>query len=135
MQNPLLDLLLLGTDDTHGKCHIFIHRHLGNQAEVLEHNTNRTAQEGNLTLADPLQGVAIHMNRSGGGLLQSSEDVQKRRLACAVVADDADDLALFDFKADVVQGAELLVGELALDQSNEVFLDALDLVLRHAVAD
>ena len=66
--NTVFDFLFFRTNHTHGKCHVFINRHILNQSEILEHNTDSTAHIGQFSLADLLQGVAVDMNRTGSRL-------------------------------------------------------------------
>ncbi len=63
--------------------------------------------------------AAVEFDVAGRGLGDAGKDLEQRALARAVSADDADDFALFDLEADVLQGPEaVVVGEaLAVAQS------------------
>ena len=63
--NTLPDLPGAGTHYAHSKGHVFIHRHILDQPEVLKHDAHGTAQIRNLTPADMLQVIAINMDLTG----------------------------------------------------------------------
>ena len=53
--NTLPDLPIPGADDTHGECHVVVNGLVGNESEILEHDANGAAHEGDLVLTDTLQ--------------------------------------------------------------------------------
>ena len=56
----------------------------------------------------------MHAHRALVRLEDAGHALQQRRLARAVVADDAEDLALLDVEGDVLQGDELVEAVAAL---------------------
>ena len=63
----------------------------------------------------------IHYQVSGGSLQDARGDLEQGALAGALAADDAEDLALLDLKADIAQGPELAAFAVAV-----VFLPDLE---------
>jgi len=51
--------------------------------------------------------VAEHRHLAAGGVEQAGEHLQRRRLARAVRAEEADDLARLDLERDAVDGADI----------------------------
>ena len=66
-----------------------------------------------------------------GGLVDAGYHLEQRGLACAVAADDAEDLAALDVEADVVQRVEGFVLLLALEEGDHPFLQARGAVFVH----
>ena len=81
------------------------------------HSQNRTAQKyilasgefGVKTGADFQQtsDAAVQLNSAGGGFGDSGNDLEQRRLSGAVSTDNTQNLAVFDFKADILQCPQL----------------------------
>ena len=107
--DPLPDLLLLGADDTHGEGHIVIDGHIGDQAEVLEHDADGAAQIGDLSLADPLQRVAVHMDAALGGAQLTGDQLDDGGLAGAGGAHQEAEFAVFDLHGNTVQSPVALI--------------------------
>ena len=73
---------------------------------------------------------ALDANLACGGLEHARDDLEHGGLAGAVGAHKAKGLAALDFKRDVVEGAELLEGELVLGRGDEVLLQGVELLGR-----
>src|SRR5687767_623852 len=95
------------------------HRHPGEERDVLERPCDAAADD--LVWGEPQQIFAVVENRAGIRLVESRDDVEGRRLARAVRADQAEDLTLGDVERDVVEG----------DDSPEAASEVLDGEQRH----
>ena len=104
VRHTLLDLPLTGTDDTHGKGHIFIHGHIGNQTEVLEHDTDGAAQIGHFTLSDALQRVAVDMNSAGSRLYLTGDELDNGGLTGTGRTHQEAELTVFYLGGNTFQG-------------------------------
>ena len=85
------------------------YRHIGDQAEILKHHAEGTAHEGDLTAADPLQRVAVDMNRTGGGLQLTGDQLHDGGLTGAGGADQKDEFAVFDLHRNAVERLVALI--------------------------
>ena len=101
--NTILDLLIFGTHNTHGEGHIIVNRHIVDQAEILEHDSHRSAQIRNLPFANPLQGIAVDMNRAGGRLQLSGDQLNDRGLTGTGGADQETEFAVLDLHGNTLQ--------------------------------
>ncbi len=98
-------------------------RHVGEEPDVLERA--RDAQLGDLELVALAQRLAEVAHRARGGLVDAGHDVEAGRLAGAVGPDEAEDLALVDVEADLVEG----------DDATEAQRDGVDLEQPLALGD
>ena len=89
---------------THGECHVVVDGHIINEPEVLEHHADGTAQIRDLTAADPLQGIAVHMHRAGCGLQLAGDQLDDRRLTGAGGAHQKDEFTVFDLHGHAPEG-------------------------------
>ena len=76
-------------------------RHVGEEPDVLERA--RDAELGDLELLALAERLAEVAHRTRGGLVDAGHDVEAGRLAGAVGADEAEDLALVDVEAHLVE--------------------------------
>ncbi len=99
------------------KRHVRERGHVRVEVEGLEHHADAPARA--VDVGAPVEHVdAIDHDRARGGLLQSVEAAQERRLARPGRADHEDELALGHDEVDAtqhVQGAEMLVDPARLD--------------------
>ena len=79
---------------------------------------------------DQWRNRAIYRTGALRCLKDASDDLEHRRLARAVRADKTECLALVHIERDVVEGTELLEGELVLHDCDEVFLEGVELLRR-----
>src|SRR5215208_1486295 len=99
--------------------HVLADGHVREQREVLERPRDPTVHDA--VRADAQHVVAVEDDATGVGPVHARDDVERRRLAGAVRADQADDLALSDAEADVVER----------DDAPEPQRDVLDVEKRH----
>ena len=78
--NALLDLTVTCADGSHSKGNIFKHSHIIDEAEILEYDANGTAQVRNLTLTNPLKGVAVNMDTAGSRSKLTGNQLNNGRL-------------------------------------------------------
>ena len=88
--------LALGPDH-----HVLDRRQPGEQADALQRAGD--PEPGELVRANPVQHGLAEPHAAGVGAHEAADDVEQRRLARAVGADDADDLAGRDRQRDVVE--------------------------------
>ncbi len=100
--DPIPDLLFPGTHHPHGEGHIFIDRHFINEAVVLEHGAHRAAQIRDLPPANPLQRVAVDVDRAGGGLQLTGNELDDRGLARAGGAHQKAEFSIFNLHGHAV---------------------------------
>ena len=106
--NPLPDFPLSGTHNPHGKGHVLIDGLGVNQPEILEHHADGTAQIRNLTLADSLQGIAVHMDGAGGGLQLAVDQLDNGGFAGAGGAYQKGKLSVLNLHAHTPEGVVTL---------------------------
>ena len=77
--------------------HVFQHRHIGKQIEMLEHHAHLLPVHIDIDL-----GIcnihAIHQNLTGSGNLQQIQGTEQCRLAAAAGSDDDNHLALINLQ-------------------------------------
>ena len=83
--------------------HVPQHRPLLEQVEVLKDHPDRTPRLQKLLLRQRREVAAVQQDLSGGRLLQKVDAAHQRGLARAGQADDAEDLAVVDIQADILQ--------------------------------
>ena len=98
-----LDVLGGNVGDAHGKCHVFIHRHGGDEAEILEHHAHLPAQERHLFALDLVQVLPVDGDGAAGGPLLHLHQLDEGGFARAGMAQHPDKLALIDMQTDVLQ--------------------------------
>jgi len=84
--------------------HIVQHAEIGEDAAVLE--GARQAERGQPFGGQAGDVAATQPRRAGVGLVEPGHEVEQRRLAGTVGADDADELALRDVEIDIVDGRQ-----------------------------
>ena len=104
IRHPLANVLLLSADHPHGKGHIVIHRHLGDQAEVLEHNTHGAAIIGHLPLLQSGGGILVKDHLALRGLFLVHNEFQKGGLAGAGGAYHKHELAILNLNIHMIEG-------------------------------
>ena len=72
------------------------------------------AERCRLALADLCKVAPVEQHRTGGGLVERGENVQKRRLAAAALAHDGDILALVHGEIDVAERLDRIAAEAGL---------------------
>src|SRR5699024_3214638 len=85
----------------HAHNDVVLHRHAGEQADVLEGTGE--AQLGDAVRLPAGDVLSQHLHLALGGVVHAGNDVEQGTLAGAVGTDDADDLAGVDLHADVRQ--------------------------------
>ena len=106
-------ILLLQTQLNGGQSDVLLHRHMGEEVEMLEHHAHFPAVEVDVHLF--VGDVhAVEVDVSAGGDLQQVQAPQQSRLTGTGGADDGNHLALLDGEGAVVKG---------LHRSVVVFLD------------
>jgi hypothetical protein len=84
--------------------HVLPHGHVEEEAERLERPRDPLARDP--VRIEPRDALAGEDDVAVGRLVDSRDEVEERRLAGAVRADDADDLALADVQIEVRHDAE-----------------------------
>ena len=95
------DLLALGAARHGAHLDVLLDRHLGEESDLLERATD--SQPGDLVGLPAGRVHAADADAAGGGVEHAAGDVEERRLAAAVRADQPDDLALADGQRDAVE--------------------------------
>ena len=93
----------LFADTAHRKRDVFVHGHLGDQAEVLENDAHGAAQIRDLAAGQALQIHIVDDNRTGGRLFLAHDQLQKGTFARARRADDEYEFTLSDAERDIIQ--------------------------------
>ena len=101
--HTILNFLLPGAHHPHGEGHVLIDGHLIDQAVVLKHDADGTAQVGNLPLADPLQRVAVDMDGARGRLQLAGNQLDDGGLAGTGGADEEAEFPILDLHGNAVQ--------------------------------
>ena len=87
----------------HGKSDVLVHRHGGDQAEVLEHDAHLAAQVRHLAALELGQVLPVDENPPLGRLFFHLDEFEERRFARAGMAQDKDELAFLDMDIDIFQ--------------------------------
>src|SRR5690606_23429394 len=82
------------------------HRAGGEQVDLLEHHADAQADATELPLLQRAELLTADDDAAAGASFQRVDQPHQGRLSCARVADDAEDVALLDLQADVVEGDE-----------------------------
>ena len=100
------------------------------QAEMNEKNkeseacllyTSGAAQVGNLTLADPLQGIAVDVDSAGGGLQLAGDQLDDGGLTGTGRTDQEAELAVLDLHGNAVKGfVTLRIGFYNISKFNHI---------------
>ena len=105
----------------HADQHVLGHRHVIEEALVLERAGDAEAGNDVGGEAGDLPAPVIEPNPAGGRRIDAADEVEDRRLAGAVGPDETDDLALVDSQGEIVHGPE----------AAEVLRQAFSLEKRH----
>ena len=105
VQHLLLGQLIRAGQVLQREQDILQHRHVGIQGVVLKHQPNAALFSGKLGHI-----VLAEENFAGGGLLQTADHVQRGAFAAAGGPQQTDQLAVGNFKIEVVDGDHLFAG-------------------------
>ena len=99
----LFDGIVSLADAAHRKSDVLIDRHLGDQAEILEHDTHRAPQIRHLAARELLEVHIIDDDRAGCRHLLAHDQLEEGTFTGAGRADDKDELSLLDVQGYIVQ--------------------------------
>ena len=109
LPHPALHLLLGGTvlalEVLQGEADVLPHGQVGIQRVVLEHQAHAPKLRGQVGHV-----VVAEVDLAAGGLQQPGDQVERRGFAAARGPQQADQLAVRDLKAEIVDGDHLVVG-------------------------
>ena len=108
-RHAVLDGLGRDIGHAHGKRHVLVHGHGGDQAEVLEHHAHLAAHIGHFAPAQAGQVLAVDENAALGGLFLHQHQLEEGGFARAGMAEHKDEFAFLDVQADIVQRDVLVV--------------------------
>lgn len=91
----------------HGKRHILVDRHGGDEAEILEDDAHLAAKERHFAPAQPGDVLAVHHDAALGGQLFAEDELEQSGLAGAGVAHQKDELAVVYMEVDVLQSGSI----------------------------
>ena len=100
-----LDLLFGDIGDAHGKSHVLVGRHGGDEAEILKHHAKAAAQIGDVALADGGKAVLFTSTRPSVATLRAESASE----TCFCLRRNAqqDELALCGVQVHIVQGRDV----------------------------
>ena len=101
--HPVPDLLCTHVGNVHGKGHILIDRHGGDQPEVLKDDTHLPAQIGHLAAPQPCHILAVHKNLALTGQHFPQDQLEQGGFACTGVTYQENELARVHMQADILQ--------------------------------
>ena len=109
--HTLVDLFFGDVGHVHGKGHVLVDGHAGDQAEVLEDDPHLPAYVGDLVFFQGGNVVAVDIHLALGGQDLAQDQLEQGGFARARVPQQKDELAGFCLEVDVLQGqaAALLV--------------------------
>ena len=105
--DALFDVFFADVGDMHGKRHILVDRHGGDEAEILEDDAHLAAKERHFAPAQPGDVLAVHHDAALGGQLFAEDELEQSGLAGAGVAHQKDELAVVYMEVDVLQSGSI----------------------------
>ena len=106
LQNVLhagTDLLAGHIEHMHGKGHVLVHGHAGDQPEILKDDAHLTAQVRDLVAAQLGYVLAQHGHLTGGRQSLPQDQLEQGGFACAGVTQQKDELAFIHMEVDILQ--------------------------------
>ena len=101
--HPLFDLFAADVGHMHGKGDVLIHRHTGDEAEILEDNAHLAAQVGDLAAAHPGHVPAVHKHLALAGHFLAENELEQGGFARAGVAQQEHELAVVHMEVNILQ--------------------------------
>ncbi len=87
----------------HGKGDVLIHRHTGDEAEILEDNAHLAAQVGDLVAAHPGHVPAVHKHLALAGHFLAENQLEQGGFARAGMAQQEHELAVVHMEVHILQ--------------------------------
>ena len=99
----VLDGFVIDVGHAHGKSHVLVHRHGGDQAEILEHRAHLAAQIRHLAALDGGQVLIVDINFALGGLFFHLDQFEECGFARAGMAQDKNEFPFINVDVDIFQ--------------------------------